>query len=97
MEIIWSPRATAEFQERVRWLENNSGQSQVTRYLGEVMAALDRITNPLAAYKLVKADPETRCYPVNKLVTLYYRPLKQQEIELVTFFDTRQDPSKLKL
>ncbi len=96
MEVIWSPRATAEFGARVQWLEQNLGQRQARRYLEEVLAALEKIINPRSQYRLVKEKPETRCCPVNGQIKLYYRPGKQS-IELVTFFDARQDPGRLKL
>ena len=60
------------------------------------MTALEKITNPIAAYKLVKTDPETRCLPVNRVVSLYYQP-QPQAVILISFFDIRQNPNKLKL
>lgn len=96
MEIIWSPRATEEFRAQTEWLEQNLGRRQANRYLQEVMTAIEKLLNPLTEYQLVKEQPETRCCPVNKVVKLYYRPTRQG-LELVTFFDTRQNPGKLQL
>ena len=96
MNVAWSPKATQEFEAQVSWLEENLGRRQATRYLQEVMTALEKITNPQAAYQLIRVDPEIRCYPVNRTVKLYCRPLPQA-VELISFFDTRQDPGKLNL
>jgi len=96
MEVIWSPRASAEFAAQVRYLEQRFGPRQSTRYLHEVLAAIEKVLNPLMDFQLVREQPETRCCPVNKQVKLYYRP-GTDSVELVTFFDTRQSPDKLQL
>lgn len=45
----------------------------------------------------MEAERGIRRCPVNKHLQLYYRPLGGDELELLAFFDTRQDPDKLRL
>ena len=96
MDVLWSKRATSEFEAQIKWLEQHASHRQVSQYLLEVTEALEKITNPLAAYKLVRENPETRCYPVNKNLMVYYRP-QPDFLILVSLFDTRQDPDKLRI
>lgn len=97
MTIIWLPQATKALAEQTKWLEENRGHRVVQRYFEQVHAAVERLRRgDLILYKLYDAKRNIRYCPVNRHTQLYYRPL-EDAIELLTFFNTRQDPDKLKL
>ncbi|HEX8658641.1 MAG TPA: type II toxin-antitoxin system RelE/ParE family toxin [Hymenobacter sp.] len=97
MAIIWSPRASADYRKQVQWLEENRDSRTVLRYLHEVAAAIDRIALPGAVqYQAVAGHPNTYRYRLNQLTALYYR-IAGENVEIITFFDTRQNPDSLKL
>lgn len=67
------------------------------RYLAQVNAAIERISDgTLVLYRLCDAARNIRFCPINDHTALYYRPLPET-VELLTIFDTRQNPDKLKL
>ncbi|MBD2768534.1 type II toxin-antitoxin system RelE/ParE family toxin [Hymenobacter sp. BT664] len=97
MAIIWSPRANANYRKQVQWLEENRDARTVLRYLREIATAIDRISSPDAVqYQAVADHPNTYCYRLNKFTALYYR-ISGENVEIITFFDTRQHPDSLKL
>lgn len=93
MNIIWSPRANVAYRQQINWLEANRNPKAVLRYLHEVADALDSISNPLARYRPVPGFPDTYQFPLNQHTVLYYR-VKGNDIQIVSIFDTRQDPDK---
>ena len=96
--LIWSPRALREYRLQVRWLETNRDAQAVLRYMHEVADALDRISTPeQVLYHAAPGYPSLRYYPLNSVTNLYYRGANDEEVELVAFFDTRQNPNKLRL
>ena len=97
MAVIWSPRANADYRKQVKWLEENRDTRTVLRYLREVADAIDRISVPAAGqYQAVAGHPNTYRYRLNQFTALYYR-ISGGNVEIITFFDTRQNPDRLKL
>ena len=97
MTVIWLPRAKAELRRQAKWLEENRGHRAVLTYFEQVHDAVERLRRgELVLYRLYDAARNIRYLPVNEQTNLYYRP-SADFIELLTFFNTRQDPDKLKL
>ncbi|HEX8506752.1 MAG TPA: type II toxin-antitoxin system RelE/ParE family toxin [Hymenobacter sp.] len=92
MNVIWSPRANREFIKQAQWLEQSRGNQAVLQYYDEVEKAIKRISMPdFVLYRAVANNPGLHCYPFNRFTELYYR-LGAGQVELVCFFDNRQDP-----
>ena len=97
MTIRWLPQAKADLIKQTAWLEENRGHSVVIKYFEQVYAAIERLSEGnLVLYRLYDATRNIRYCHVNKHTLLYYRVL-EESIERLTFFDTRQDPDKLRL
>ena len=97
MTIVWLPRAKEDLIKQTAWLEAHRGHQVVVQYFEQVYAAIERLgAGDLVLYRLHDARRNIRCCHVNKHTLLYYRPL-EGSVELMTFFDTRQDPGKLRL
>ena len=94
-EIIWSPTARKNYFSILGYLHDNWTRKELNAFVKKTISNLDLIAdNP----RLFQYSPESntfRCLVV-KQVSLYYR-LKGETIELLTFWDNRQDPSSLKL
>ncbi|WP_375417222.1 hypothetical protein [uncultured Hymenobacter sp.] len=43
MEVRWTDKATATFRQRSKWLRKHRGEAAMTRYFGEVTAALEKL------------------------------------------------------
>lgn len=97
MNIIWLPRAEADLFNQSAWLQENRSGKAALKYLAQVNDAIERISNgTLVLYRLHDADRNIRACRINAHLMLYYRPLPNA-IELLTIFDTRQHPGKLKV
>ena len=97
MNVIWSARANQEFTKQTQWLERNRGNKAVLKYFEEVETAIKRISAPdFVLYRAVAHNPGLHAYPLNRFTELYYR-LRNRQVEVVSFFDTRQDPGKRRL
>lgn len=97
MTIKWSDRANQDFRRQANWLAANRGEPAVTRYFEDVTAALDKLAKSAGIeYQLVDEPASIRKVRVGKQTDLYHR-LTGDEILLLTLFDTRQNPDKLKL
>ncbi|MCU0352487.1 MAG: type II toxin-antitoxin system RelE/ParE family toxin [Cytophagales bacterium] len=96
MEIVWSPRAEADFLRDIAFLEENYGRKVAADYMAQVMNTLEKITNEFVAYQLVDETKNIRRCKINKHKHLYYRPFEDR-VELVAFFGSKQNPDNLNL
>lgn len=94
--VVWSPQASDEYRRQVQWLEENRDARTVLQYLHEVATAIDRVAAPTVRYQAVASHPGIYRYKLNAFTHLYYR-LRNETVELIAFFDTRQNPDRLKL
>ena len=98
MTVIWLPRAEEDLARQTAWLQSNRGGKAALNYLEQVNDAVERISNnELVLYRLYDAARNIRYHSINSHTILYYRPLTSGDVELLTIFDSRQRPSKLKL
>ncbi|MGI4870015.1 MAG: type II toxin-antitoxin system RelE/ParE family toxin [Janthinobacterium lividum] len=94
--LIWQPQAEESFRNQVEWLEANRDRKAVTHFLQEVAQALTQLRDGLVSYRVIDVQRNIRSCPANKYMVLHHRPVAEG-MELLTFFDTRQNPDKLKL
>ena len=95
-EIIWSPLSEKDLEKNLEYLEENWDQKVILNYINRIDEVLCHISNnPLMYPEIIKRSNIHKCV-LNKQTILYYR-IKGKIIELITFFNARQDPEKLKL
>lgn len=96
LPIIWSPRSRKDFLSILDYLIEEWGEKQAIKLADRVDEALELIAEMPQMYPATTRIPNVRRCVIVKQVTLYYR-IRKKQIELITFFDPRQDPKKLKL
>lgn len=95
--LIWSPRAKSDYLNLLDYLHSNWGKQVTLRYVQRITALLDLICRKPELFPTAgKANLVRRCV-VTKQTTLYYRLNKVNQIEVITIFDTRQNPLKRRL
>ncbi|WP_420878627.1 type II toxin-antitoxin system RelE/ParE family toxin [Roseivirga pacifica] len=94
--IEWSPRARNEFDKTVAYLINKWGKSSAIKFINRVEEVLAHISKSPNIYPQSGQRKHVRRCVVAKQVSLYFK-VDELKIELVTFFDTRLNPSKKKL
>ncbi|MBX2953791.1 MAG: type II toxin-antitoxin system RelE/ParE family toxin [Leadbetterella sp.] len=94
-KIKWTPHALTELQSTIEYLEQNFTQKEIIRLVQKI----ESITKLIARYpnlfpKSNKANMHRAV--ILKYNNLYYR-VKNEHIEILSFFSNRQSPAKKKL
>jgi hypothetical protein len=93
--IVWSPNTRDTYYQILEYLNANWTLNEVTAFILRTEEVLNFISvNPVQYIRSAKAKIH-KCVVV-KQVSLFYR-IKENNIELLLFWDNRQDPAKLKL
>jgi len=96
LEIFWTSEAKKSLSEIIYYLEKEWPVTIVTTFINRIDEVLDTISKNYSLYpKVDKQKNIYRCVVVTQ-VSLYYR-IKANQIELITFWDNRQNPELLKL
>ena len=95
-KVIWSPSAKEDVENISSYLIFNWNTTVLLRFL----LKLDRIINQIVInpkqFPLINSKLQIRKAVITTQNTLFYR-IKNQNIEIVRIYDTRQDPIKLKI
>ena len=98
MKIIWSPRARITFLNILNYLNKEWGKNSVQNFISEVTDILMNVSINPEMFISAKKNKYIRKGIISKHISLYYRiKPRKNEIELLTFWDNRQDPRKLVL
>ncbi len=95
LRITWTEEAENTFEAIVLYLQNNWSEKEVQGFVKRVNKVLTLIRENPNLYRRSKQKGIHEAV-VTKHNTLYYQVLEER-IVLITFWDTRQDPDKLKL
>lgn len=92
--IKWSPRAVNDISNQLDFIEKKWNRDVVNNFLDRIEEVLEVIAdNPELYPKIHKKKNIYRCV-VNSHLVLYYR-FSGEQIELVTFWNTSQNPENL--
>ena len=94
LKIIWAPRARVEYAELLEYVEKNYGIESALELLDKVEQLVEEISNHPELFKASHFN-DSRKAVVTKQTSLIYRK-KNNRIELISFWDNRQDPRKEK-
>lgn len=93
--VAWSPRSKITYYNILSYLEEKWTNKEINAFIGRTEEVIEFVkANPfLYAYS---KESDTYKSVLTKQITLFYR-VKGDGVELLIFWDTRQDSSKLKL
>ncbi|HAC25913.1 MAG: type II toxin-antitoxin system RelE/ParE family toxin [Cyclobacteriaceae bacterium] len=94
MKVVWSPRAQADFEYHLTFLRVEWGESVARKFFDRCIRLIDQITANPRMFVASTSFPDIRRCVVNRKITLYYR-IKQDQIELITFWLAQQNPERL--
>ena len=93
--IVWSPVAKTSYFTILEYLEKNWTIKEVHSFVQRTEEVLDVIKNKPSLFQYSKSSDTHRCVLV-KQVSLFYRVKPSaNRIELLVFWDNRQNPEKL--
>lgn len=93
--IIWSPRSKITYYNILQYLVASWSQKEIDSFIDRTERVLSLVKNNPFLYTYSKTS-DTFKSVIIKQVTLFYR-IKGKEVELLIFWDSRQNPYKLKL
>lgn len=96
LPVKWSPAARDEFATLLEYFEGAFGLEAALKPLDRTEEMVTQIAASPEMYPASRKKEEIRKATVSKQTTLYYR-LTTDEIQLLHFWDSRQDPVKLEI
>ena len=92
-KIIWSKAAVESFNEVIIYLQDNWSEREVIRFVKFTSNVLNIINSGMVKFRVSEGRKNVHEVLITKHNLLVYRE-KKDRIELVLFFDTRQQPIK---
>lgn len=93
-KIIWSPKAIDTFEKAIDYLQNYWTDKQIKYFVERTEKTVYLLsTNPYIFRGSEKENLHEAIITKHNLL-LYQIALKEKTIELLAFFDTRQNPKK---
>jgi plasmid stabilization system protein ParE len=93
MRIFWTKRSKNRFQDITEHLKSAFGIKTSEGFKIRVLDFLELLSKFPELGSLEVPDKEIYGFQLSKQTRLFYR-LKENQIILLTFFDSRQDPKK---
>ena len=98
MEVIWSAKAKITFFSVIDYLNDNWSKKEMIQFNHRTLITINAISKNPGIFSVSAKNKEIRRAIVDKNNSFFYRiDTYNQKIHLLTFFDSRQDPKKLKL
>ena len=96
MKISWTPTARKTYFKVLDHLAEEWTKREVGIFINEVESLLEQIKSNPEMYQASRKKRNVRKALITEQTTLYYRiKPRKKELELITFWDNRQDPRKL--
>jgi len=96
MKVFLSPQALSKLEKLNEYLLENWNAKVRNDFIEKLTSKFEQISHfPESCVQSEKNKGLYKCV-LTKQTTFYYRKTEKNEIEIITFFDTRQNPDKLK-
>ena len=93
--LSWTTRAEETFNKNIEYLELEWSNSVLNKFLDRVEYTLENISDNPYLYPLHNSSKDIRRCIINGRIILYFRIIDDNTIDLITFFNTWQNPDKL--
>lgn len=95
-EVIWSPRAKTDLENKIEWLLENWSEKEVRQFVRSVDERIALVqTNP-KLFPTTRKKSQVRKSVMKYHTTIYYQ-LRKNTIYILTLFDPRQHPGKRRI
>ena len=95
-KIVWTLCASDNVEQTLLYLQSEWTEKIAFDYYEKLLAIISLIKRQPYSFPLFIVDKKIRCCPVTKHNMIYYR-ITEDEIFVLTVFDTRQNPNSLEL
>jgi len=95
--VEWSPEAVRSFDVIISYIEERFSFSATQKFSRRTMSIIALIADKPELFRKSEKSRNKHIVVVTKQTTLYYRVNHRKKlVELLLFWDTRQDPARLK-
>ena len=95
-KIIWTDEALQGLKQTIKQIELNWSQKEVSNFSRLLDKQIELIKENPGIYPYYDKSKDVKKCVLSKQTTLYYK-VKSDTVFLLSVFDSRQDPNKLKL
>lgn len=96
-KVLWSPAAQSTFFEILSYLEEHWSTSEAAAFIDRTDEIINFIKNRPSLFQYSKSSNTHKCV-LTKQVSLFYRVnTNSDQVELLLFWDNRQDPEQLSI
>ena len=93
-KVIWSPAAENDIETILDYLQLNWNERIINRFINKVDDNVSLILEEPKIFPIINQELQIRKSVISKHNTLYCR-VKEETLEIIRLFDSRQDPNKL--
>lgn len=93
LKIVWTKRASASFQNTVKYIENEWSERSARKFVRKVNRFLQVLEENPKIGKFELEEKGIRGFVISRQTTVFYR-IQSERIILLNFFDNRQGPNK---
>lgn len=95
--IKWSDEAIETFDNNINYLIEEWSDNEIVKFIAQTSEKIKSIESNPKLYRRSEKNPSIRKTLVNKHIALYYQYLPaKNEVTLLSFWNNRQNPQKLK-
>lgn len=96
LKIKWSLEAVQNLDSIIAYLEENWTHKEISKFITKFEKQLSIISTFPFAYPISKKKKNVHRCVMSKNITVYYT-IREETVFLLSIFDSRQDPKKLKI
>ena len=93
LTVRWTPKASNWLNNQMDYWEDNDMEASAKNFSKDLAEKLDLIAEQPEVGRATSAFKKIRFVTIYKRYRLFYR-IKTTDINILTFFDTKQNPSK---
>lgn len=96
-DVRWTVESEITFNENIEYLSKSWDLLTLNNFLDRVDEVIETISQNPNLYPVHRNKANIFRCVLNKHITLYYRLVGDSKIDLITFWNTHQDPNKQQL
>ena len=93
--INWTTQGEQTFNQNIEYLKREWNIVVLNKFLDSVEEILEKISSNPYLYSLLNSTKDIRRCILNGRIILYFRIVDNNTIDLITFWNTYQNPNKL--
>jgi plasmid stabilization system protein ParE len=93
-KVIWAPKAIITFENVIDYLQSHWTEKQIKYFVERTDKTIHLISNNPYLFRGSEKEDLHEVVITKHNILLYQVSVKERSIELLAFFDTRQNPKK---